>query len=275
MYYTSDLEHSITQFYGYPDVRVSIPIYKEHVTMYLGATGDLHTNSFRAFSQKNPYISPTLYNTQTNEMYRFFTGFHGKISQNIAYNLKVSYSNEEDKALFTRQASKSDGTSIDFEETPFLGYEYGNSFAVHYDDVKTTAVFAEIEVEPIKDLIFGGNLHYHHYQTKTAEAAWNLPAFKGSLFGAYKGNKWYAGTDVYFVGNRTERSFLSTAQVLDSTKKLNSYMDINLNGGYHFNDKLAVFVKLNNLLNKSYQRFANVESQGLQVLGGATFKFDF
>jgi outer membrane receptor protein involved in Fe transport len=50
---------------------------------------------------------------------------------------------------------------------------------------------------------------------------------------------------------------------------------VNLNGGYHFNDKFSAFLRLNNVLNTAYQRFANFNTQGFQALAGITYKFDF
>jgi outer membrane receptor protein involved in Fe transport len=66
--------------------------------------------------------------------------------------------------------------------------------------------------------------------------------------------------------------FPSTAA---STQSIPSFLDINLNGGYHFNDTFTAFLKVNNILNSNYQRFVNFEVQGFQILGGITYKFDF
>jgi len=52
-------------------------------------------------------------------------------------------------------------------------------------------------------------------------------------------------------------------------------VDVNLNGGYHFNDFVSAFIKLNNVLGTDYERYANFNVQGFQVLAGATYKFDF
>ena len=57
--------------------------------------------------------------------------------------------------------------------------------------------------------------------------------------------------------------------------KLGDYVDLNLNGGYKFNEKLTVFAKANNVLNSNYQKYSNFYVQGLQVFGGLTYKFDF
>lgn len=62
---------------------------------------------------------------------------------------------------------------------------------------------------------------------------------------------------------------------LSGIQTLNSFVDVNLDGGYHFNDKFSAFLKLNNVLNTNYQRFANFNTQGFQALAGFTYKFDF
>ena len=45
--------------------------------------------------------------------------------------------------------------------------------------------------------------------------------------------------------------------------------------GYHINDQLSVFAKGNNLADEGYQRWQNFPVQGIQLLAGATYKFDF
>jgi outer membrane receptor protein involved in Fe transport len=55
---------------------------------------------------------------------------------------------------------------------------------------------------------------------------------------------------------------------------LNAFWDVNAHLGYRFNNQLSVFVKGNNLTNSNYQRWANYPVQGLQVIAGATYKFD-
>jgi outer membrane receptor protein involved in Fe transport len=45
--------------------------------------------------------------------------------------------------------------------------------------------------------------------------------------------------------------------------------------GYRINDQFTVFAKGNNLFNQDYQRYLNFPVQGVQVLAGATYQFDF
>lgn len=275
IYYTSDIENSLSQFYVYPDVQISYPIIKNYTNIYIGAGGDLHTNSYKQFTEENPFISPTQYITQTNEKYNFFGGFNGKLSQNISYNTRASYRKYEDKALFSINNSKSDGTTISSNGIDFNGYEYGNSFSVIYDDIDNINFFGEIEWDVTKKLVLGVNGEFNTYELKQQEYAWNLPKIKSEVFAKYKTHKWYASTNIFFVSSRNDVQYAGAFPSLSSSISLDSYFDVNLNGGYLFNDYFSVFLKANNIFNTNYQRFSNFNVQGFQILGGVIYKFDF
>ena len=53
-----------------------------------------------------------------------------------------------------------------------------------------------------------------------------------------------------------------------------NYVDLNLNVGYKFTDRLTAFAKVNNVLNSNYQKYTNFQVQGLQFFAGLTYKFD-
>ncbi|MFY0629964.1 MAG: hypothetical protein JXR05_06245 [Flavobacteriaceae bacterium] len=274
-YLMMDLENKLTDFLIYPDVQVTYPLVSNLVNLYVGAGGDLHMNSFRGFSEENPYVSPTLFLTQTNEQYNVFGGVNGKFSSDVSFNIKASYKNDEDHALFVRNNSKSNGI---FSATApaLLGYEYGNSFSVFYDDITTLSIFAELEVDVTKRLVIGGSVQSNTYTTTSQQEAWNLPKLEGTVFGKYKNDKWYASANVFFVGERQDLLYSSTfPSTANGIQNLDAFVDVNLNGGYHFNDFFSAFVKLNNVLGTDYQRYANFNVQGFQVLGGITYKFDF
>lgn len=256
----------------YPDVTASYPIISKFANLYVGATGGLHNNSFKSLTDNNPYISPTIDITQTNEIFNFFGGLKGILSDNINYNFKASYKNEHDKALFMLNPSKSNGvTTAEINGFSFSGYEYGNSFNVAYDDVKTASVFGEIKYDTDKNIAIGVNGQFNMYDLKAQKEAWNLPELKAELFGKFKKNNWYGGANLYFVGDRKGVIYDG---VNVNTVNLNSYIDLNLSGGYYFNDLFSIFLKANNITNSNYQRFTNFNAQGFQVIGGIIWKFD-
>ena len=272
LYLTTDLENKVSQVFVYPDINIHYPLFANYVNAYIGANGDLNTNTIQNFSNENPYISPTQFITQTNNKYQFFGGLNGKLATNVSYDFKASYSDEEDKAIFIRNNSKSDGTN----SAGLLGYEYGNSFSVIYDDVKTLSFGGEITVDVNRNLVIGVNGEFNSYTLTNQAEAWNLPTMNAEVFANYKTTKWYAGVNVFTVSERKDVQYSGTyPSTINGIQTLKSYVDVNLNGGYHFNDKFTAFIKMNNISNAEYQRFSNFNVQSFQVLGGISYKFNF
>ena len=271
-----DTENSVNNFLIYPDVHIQKPIIEEFLNIYGGITGDLKTNTYKQFSEENPYISPTLFMTQTSEKYKAFFGLNGNLNNDISFNVSASLKEEDDKPLFLRNNSKSDGINTTSNGVSLKGYEYGNSFNVVYDDVRTTSIFAELEYDYTKKITFATNIKFDNFSMTNQAKAWNLPTFQTSFVVKYKTNNWYATSNIFYINER--KDLLYSAAYPSSTnglQTLSSFVDVNLNGGYHFNDTFSAFLKLNNALNNNYQRFANFDVQGFQALGGITYKFDF
>ncbi|MCI2229857.1 hypothetical protein MC378_11825 [Polaribacter sp. MSW13] len=271
-----DSENDITNLFLFPEIKIQREIIKDYLNAYGGLTGGLKTNTYKNFTEENPYVSPTLFITQTAETSNFYLGFNGKVNNNISFNIVGILKTEEDKPLFFRNNSKSDGTSNFSNGLSLLGYEYGNSFDIFYDDVKTTTIFGEIAYDFSKKITLGTNFQYDMYTVTNAITKWNLPDMQATIFGKYKSDKWYATSNIFYVSDRESVIYNDAyPSSIKGTKWLANFVDINLNGGYHFNDKFSAFLKLNNILNSNYQRFANFDTQGFQVLGGITYKFDF
>jgi len=274
IYLTSDIENSLTDILAYPDIEITYPVITNLINFYAGAGGDLYMNSFQKFSEQNPFVSPTLFLTQTNEQYNLFGGINGTISSNISFNVKASYKSDEDHALFVRNNSKSNG--VFNASTSLLGYEYGNSFNVFYDDISTLSIFGEIEIDASKRFSIGATIQTNSYTTTFQQEAWNLPKIEGTIYGKYKNNNWYANANIFFVGNRMDVQYNGTfPSTIASIESLDAFTDMNLNGGYHFSDFFSAFVKLNNILGTDYDRYANYNVLGFQALAGITYKFDF
>ncbi|CAM1355539.1 TonB-dependent receptor [Tenacibaculum halocynthiae] len=274
-YFSMDIEKTVNHFLLYPDVEISYPIVKDFANIFIGATGGLKNNTYKNYSDNNPYVSPTLDVTQTNEKYNAFGGIKGKMSQQFSYNFKASYSDIEDRPFYTLNYSKSDGKKSTGSNGFILnGYEFGNSFRVIYNDTKLISFFGEVAFEGIKNLTVGANLEFNKFTLENQLHPWNEPKIKGELFGSYKVDKWYAGANLFFVGERKGVQYDGITPSPFTTVNLKSYIDINFNGGYHFHDDFSVFLNLKNVLNNNYQQYTNFGVQGFQALGGITWKFD-
>ncbi len=264
---------SESKVYFYPKVTASFILIDQIATIYAGALGGLQQNSYRDFAYENPFVSPTLNILRTDQQLNAFGGIRGKLASNVSYNLKGGYMNEIDKPLFKLNASKTDGI-IEVGN----GYEAGNSFQVVYDEVTTLYAFAEVSVDFSKQLKFGGNITYNNYTTTNEAAPWGLPNLSATAFANYNVNKWFAGADLFFVGQRNDELLFDIPGVLPPANApildVGNYVDLNLNAGYKFTERLTAFAKVNNVFGSNYEKYTNFKVQGLQVFAGLTYKFD-
>lgn len=259
------------KFHIYPQVKASYKVVGDLMIAYAGAEGTLQQNSYADFVGQNPFISPVQIVAPTDRQYDVYVGLKGKLASAVAFNLRASYMNEDDRALFASNAS--DVVALPAAE--LQGFQYGNSFDVVYDILKTVSFFAELKADFSKSVRFGINGTYYSYSTEDQAEAWNLPEIKvESSIDVDITEKWYAGAKVFFVGDRKDRNFgtfTDDAYVVD----LKSYFDLNAHVGYKYSERLTAFLKLNNLAGQDYQKWANYPVQGFQFLAGASYKFNF
>ena len=259
----------------YPNIKASYKLVGDILIAYAGAEGNLQQNSFADFVEENSFVSPTLVVAPTDNKFDIYAGLKGKLANSVAFNVRASYLNQDDKVLFV-----SNEFNYAFANTE--GYAYGNSFGVVYDNVKTMSLFGELKADFSKNLTFGINGTYNNYSSDTQAEAWNLPQLKiGSTVDFDINKKWYAGVNVFFVGERKDLVSIQNAAAVfppmfDSTEvTLDSYFDLNAHVGFKYNTRLTAFLKGNNLANQQYNRWSNFPVQGIQVLIGANYKFDF
>lgn len=267
--YSLNGENSKNSFYLYPKVTASYRLAGDYFIPYAGVEGSLKQNTYYNLAQDNPFVSPTLSIQPTDVPYDAYLGAKGKLTNSIAYNFRGSYISEFNKALFLKNP---------FNTTDDADYSYGNSFGVVYDDVTTLSFFAEVNVDVRRNFKLNMNAAYFSYSSEFQPEAWNLPDFKASILADYQiTDKWFAGANVFFIGERKDLTSVRTgvSNFEQRAVTLDSFIDLNANLGYRFNNQLSVFAKGNNLLGDSYQRWADFPVQGIQILAGATYKFDF
>ncbi len=271
--YGLDSERNDGTFYIYPAVTASYRLLDDFAIAYAGAEGELKQHSYYDLVADNPYVSPTLTIVPTDKNYDAYLGLRGQLLPNLSYNVKGSYTAESRKALFKLNP-------INSFRNDEKHYYLGNSYEVFYDDLKTFAVFGELNIDVNRNFTLGVNAEYFSYNTTTSAAAWNLPDIEGSLFMDYQiGEKWYAGANLFYVGKRQDyaTTVVPNTQPTDfptTIIALDSYFDLNAHLGYRVTDQLSVFLKGANLANNNYQRWANFPVQGIQAMAGATYKFD-
>jgi hypothetical protein len=266
--YAGIKNESKSSFFIYPKVKLSYKVVGDLMIAFAGAEGGLTQNSYANFVGQNKFLSPTLFIEPTDKQYDVYVGLRGKLASTLAYNVKASYVSAKNQALFKTNP---------YLSAPSQNYSYGNSFDVVYDNIKTISFFGELKADVNKNISLGLNAEVNDYKTTFQEEAWNLPTIKASFTTDFNvGKKWYAGTQLFYVGQRKDAFANYQLFVFpDSVQTLDAYFDINAHVGYKYNQRLTAFLKGNNLANQSYNRWLNYPVQGAQVIIGASYKFDF
>ena len=266
---------SDSKLFVYPNVKASYRIVGDILVGYAGAEGGLTQNSYADFVEQNSFVSPTLFIAPTDNKFDIYAGLKGKLANSVAFNIRGSLKNEDNKALFVSNEYILGNTNTE-------GYAYGNSFNVVYDNVKTISFFGELKADFSKNVIFGINGTYNNFTSDVQAEAWNLPQLKvGTTLDFNLTEKWYAGTNVFFVGERKDvvtvqdDLLINPGTFTQQEVTLDSYFDLNAHIGYKYNARLTAFLKGNNLANQQYNRWANFPVQGIQIMLGANYKFDF
>ena len=270
-YYAMDSEQNKNDFYIYPNIEVSYAVVNSLVVAYAGIKGDLHQNTYQDFAQANPFVSPTLDIRPSHTPYKIVVGTKGKLSQTVGYDVKGSFTSEQDKALFRTQ-------SIQNLSIP-NNYNRGNSFRVVYDDVEVFNISGALEIDMSQKLSMRLKGDLYNYTSDSEPTAWNLPDFEASVFLDYQlSEKWTFAGSVFYLGSRQDTinfEGLFIPEPITPNTTLDAFIDANVQLDYDITNQFSAFVKVNNIVNKSYNRWSNYPVQGLQILGGVSYKFDF
>jgi len=270
--YAMDTEGSTGKFYLYPKVEASYRLSGETVIAYAGLDGDLKQNSYREFVAENPFLQPYLNIRQTNKQYEGFFGLKGKLSGNVSYDLTGSYQQDYDHAFYSTNAYTD--AMIGFPSSA-KNYEYGNGFLVEYDDMSIFKIAATLNFKFSKAFKLKATVNSYTYSLNSFEEAWNMPKITGAILADYQiSDKWSSGFDIFYTGERKDyvNNFITMSKDIQTLK---SFTDINARLNYNFNDRLGVYLKGNNLLGTSYEKWHNYPTQGIQVMAGIKYKFDF
>ena len=275
VFYSADNENNSSKIFVYPQVNASLKVVGDFMIFYTGVEGSLDQNSYRDFSNENPFVSPTLAIAPTDKQFDLFAGIKGKLSNNVSYSMRGSVQNKKNKPLFKSNEFNMFATNSE-------SYQFGNSFGVVYDDIRTVSLFGELKADFSKDVTIGLNGSYSRFFTTFHEEAWNLPTLKiGSDINVNITKKWFAGANVFYVGERKDIVYIQSMITIfppayyPETTNIKGYLDANLNIGYNHSDRLTGFLKFNNIANQSYQKWLNYPVQALQIVLGASYKFDF
>ena len=266
-----DSNRNINKFYIYPNIEASFSVVNSILIAYAGFKGSLHQNSYSEFAQINPFISPTLNVIPSSTPYELIIGAKGKLSESIGYDLSGRYSKQQNKALFR--------SNTILNLSPLTNYNQGNSFGIVYDDIDVFNASGTLEFDMTQKLNIRLKGDLYKYTSDLEPTAWNLPDFEASLFLDYKiSDKWLFGGNLFYYGSRQDTTHFEGLLIpgtITANQSLDAFLDANVQLDYQISTQWGAFLKVNNMTNANYKRWNHYSVQGFQILGGASYKFDF
>lgn len=249
-----------SRFYFYPEIYLHYNIYEDLITPYGGVNGALIKNSFRSISTINPFVDSTLNYNNTNNKYNLFLGLRGNLSSKTSYDVKLTYSQFDNLALY----------AINFADKNKLY----NRFEMLYDNTSLLNFSGQLkhQMKEKINLIAKGN--YYLYETKNLDYAYHRPDFDITFSGIYNLNsKIIVKADLFFVGNQWARTATldSLGRPTYSNKQLKGYFDANLGVEYRYSKMLSFFGRFNNIANQRYYRWDQYPSMRFHFMLGLTF----
>lgn len=252
----TNLQDSIDSFHFYPDLNLSCNIVEKLVTAYAGISGNSQKNSLKSLTDLNPFLKRNINILHTNNKYIMFAGARGIMSSSATFDFQLTYKDVEQLAFFVNDTMTSNLAT--------------NEFNIVYDNAGIVNAHAEIgfqQSERLKLLMTGD---YNYYELNNELKPWHTPTLKVNFWARYNiGNKIIVTGECYAVNNVYAREYTPSL----TAKELKGFTDISLSGEYRFSKSFAVFLNLNNILNKKYYLWNNYQTHGFNILGGLTYSF--
>ena len=248
-------DRSRTNFF--PAVSAEIPVITDYAILFGGANGDVLKTSLRDLSLENAYLSKNIAIKNAIEKMNLYAGIKGNAGAEFGYKVMGFYKNVDDLLLFVNNP-----TVINRFDAI---YDNGNS--------KIFGLNGQLNVKASEVLSLTGKAEIYNYELETEKEAWFKPNLRLTSNVRFDLNeKVIIDGELLFQGETSARA-PGPASAPITVVKLKSFMDISAGAEYRINSTFGVFLRANNLLGKSYQKYLYYSKLGLNLFGGLNYSF--
>jgi len=268
--------------YILPLLHLSYKPKKANLTPFLRVSGALNQNSFRIFTNRNPFTAPAIVLKNTKVPYVAELGLRTKIVSGWEFTINGHYQKATNTPLFK---------SFVFDErnTDYSAFRYANAFEVVYEEIEQIG----LDVLVLAAFKNGGSLSLEAYfrdYTLADEAdssifsehkeAWNLPELQFNFKSNIKiTQKLFVQSNIIFKGARKhvyKNYFINQPlnRASESIVVLPSFVDAEIRITYQLNDRWEFSVKSENIFNAPQFQWANYQVYGTRFLSGVRYNFD-
>jgi hypothetical protein len=234
-----------------PNIVASSRLPNTNLSIEAGFKGAFVKNSFRSFTQFNPWINlPTdIRNTRVIEQ---FVGFNGSTNYHLSFNAKLSLMQMKDQPLFVNSLGD------------------GKGFDLIYSNMNTLKISGELNYTLQEKLSFLAGASYSNFSKLEAISdPYGLIPLETTAGLLWKPiGDLQIKADLFYRSGPLYRDAFSL-----SAKRLSPAMDMNLGFEFGIMPKLNLWLQMNNLFNNTYQRWNQYPVFGFNVMGGVVYSF--
>lgn len=241
----------------FPAVSAEFPVITDYAVLFGGVNGDVLKTSLRDLSMENPYLSENISIKNSVEKMNIYAGIKGNTGAEFGYKVMGFYKTVDDLMLFVNNPAEV------------------NRFDAIYDkgSSKIFGLNGQFNVKASEVLSLNGKAEIYNYELENEKEAWFKPNLRLTTNARFDLNeKVIIDGELLFQGEtsaRTPGSFTDPVNIV----KIKSFMDISAGAEYRVNNKIGVFLRANNLLGKSYQKYLYYSRLGLNLFGGLNYSF--
>jgi len=257
-------QDSSSSMHVYPKVAIEVQVVKDVLLTYAGIYGELEKNSFKSFSDENPFITSTIEKRFSNNILSQYGGIRGRVTKYLDYNLSFVNSTIEDMPFFVNDTVSALGEGLD------------NQFTVVYDKVKYSRVIAEFGFHYKSKFNAMLRGKYNNYFMGDEEKPWHKPMLEIALSADYTlQDKILLKAEVFTFSKMYARTFETNAlnEITEVPVEIDGWVDINLGVEYRYSKLLSGFINFNNILGQRYFRWYNYPSYRFNMMLGVSYSF--
>ncbi len=241
----------------FPAVSAEVPVVPDYAILFGGVNGDVLKTSLRDLTIENPFLNKNISIKNSVEKMNVYAGVKGNAGAEFGYKVMGFYKSVDDLLLFVNNPAVI------------------NRFDAVYDN-GTSKIFGlngQFNIKASEVLNLSGKAEIYNYELEFEKEAWFKPNLRLTTNARFDLNeKIIIDGELLFQGEtsaRTPGTLSSPVNVVE----IKSFLDISAGAEYRINSKAGVFLRANNLLGKTYQKYLYYSRLGLNVFGGLNYSF--
>lgn len=242
----------------FPAVSAEVHVITDYAILFGGLSGDALKTSLRDLGMENPYLGKNIRIQNSLEKMNIHAGIKGNTGAEFGYKVLAYYKTVKDLQLFMNDPAQVNRFNVI--------YDNGNS--------QIFGLEGQLSVKASDVLSITGKANLYDYKLATQQEAWFKPSLLlSSTARAQLSQKLFLDGELLFQGETYARTMTPNPPAGEQIVKIKSFMDVSAGAGYQVNSKIGVFLRANNLLGKSYQKYLYYSKLGLNIFGGLNYSF--